>query len=108
MIYCVSILSHLSLGSLIKTRLQSHICALTLQPAGASRGVGAEGWADGDSLQGRGSRVPISFLGFTQRVQNTYMVQSMVFVVVTSLMVWVSMPYMGSLDPLGKGFLGLG
>ena len=43
MIYCLSILSHLSLSSLIKTPLQSHICALTLQPAGASRGVGAGG-----------------------------------------------------------------
>ena len=29
------------------------------------------------------------------------MVQSMVFVVVTSLMIWVSMPYIGTLDRLG-------
>ena len=29
------------------------------------------------------------------------MVQSMVSVVVTSLIVWVSIPYIGTLDPLG-------
>ena len=38
----------------------------------------------------------------TQRVQSTYMVQSMVSVVVISLMVWVSIPHMGTWDPLGK------
>ena len=31
-----------------------------------------------------------------QRVQSTYMVQSMVSVVVTSLRVWVSIPYIGT------------
>ena len=39
-----------------------------------------------------------------QRVQSTYMVQSMVSVVVLSLMVWVSIPPMGTWDPLGSGF----
>ena len=38
----------------------------------------------------------------TQRVQSTNMVQSMVSVVVISLMVWVSIPDMGTWDPLGK------
>ena len=37
-----------------------------------------------------------------QRVQSTYMVQSMVSVVVLSLMVWVSIPPMGTWDPLGS------
>ena len=37
-----------------------------------------------------------------QRVQSTYTVQSMVSVAETSLMVWVSIPYMGTLDPLGS------
>ena len=32
----------------------------------------------------------------SQRVQSTYMVQSMVSVVVISLMVWVSIPHMGT------------
>ena len=32
----------------------------------------------------------------TQRVQSTYMVQSMVSVVVISLMVWASIPHMGT------------
>ena len=32
----------------------------------------------------------------TQRVQSTYMVQSMVSVVVISLRVWVSIPHMGT------------
>ena len=32
----------------------------------------------------------------TQRVQSTYMVQSRVPVVVISLMVWVSIPYLGT------------
>ena len=31
-----------------------------------------------------------------QKIQSTYMVQSMVSVVVTSLMVWVSIPHMGT------------
>ena len=34
-----------------------------------------------------------------QKVQSTNMVQSAVSVVVTSLMVWVSIPHMGALDP---------
>ena len=33
---------------------------------------------------------------YSQRVQSTYMVQSMVSVVVISLMVWVSIPHMGT------------
>ena len=32
----------------------------------------------------------------TQRVQSTYMVQSMASVVVISLIVWVSIPHMGT------------
>ena len=39
----------------------------------------------------KGSKVPIWYKD----------VQSMVSVVVTSLMVWVSIPHMGTLDPLG-------
>ena len=38
----------------------------------------------------------------TQRVQSTYMVQSMVSVVVISLMVWVSIPQYGYLGHFGK------
>ena len=37
-----------------------------------------------------------------QRVQSTYMVQSMASVIGTSLMVWVSTPYKGIPDPLGS------
>ena len=37
----------------------------------------------------------------SQRVQGTNMVQSMVSVVVISLMVWVSIPHIGTKDPLG-------
>ena len=33
---------------------------------------------------------------YSQRVQSTYMVQSRVSVVVISLMVWVSIPHMGT------------
>ena len=33
------------------------------------------------------------------------MVESMVSVVVISLVVWVSIPHMGTLEPLGSGFL---
>ena len=43
----------------------------------------------------------------SQKVQSTYMVQSMVSEVVISLMVWVSIPHMGTSDPLGIG-LGFG
>ena len=48
-----------------------------------------------------GAAHPKPSLNPTQRVQSTYMVQSMVFVVVISLMVWVSVPHMGTWDPLG-------
>ena len=37
----------------------------------------------------------------TQRVQSTNMVQSMVSVVVISLLIWISIPHIGTLDPLG-------
>ena len=46
-----------------------------------------------ERLRSKGS-VRAGFL--TQRVQSTYMVQSMDSVVVISLMVWVSIPHMGT------------
>ena len=48
-----------------------------------------------------GSRLRSKQLWLSQRVQSTYMVQSMVSVVVISLMVWVSIPHMSTWDPLG-------
>ena len=46
---------------------------------------------------GLGLRVPEA-----QRVQSTYMVQSRVSVVVTFLMVWGSISFIGTQDPLGR------
>ena len=38
----------------------------------------------------------------SQGVQSNYMVQNLVSVVVFSLMVCISIPHMGTLDPLGS------
>ena len=57
----------------------------------------------GEPLPFPGVTSPCSHAGkfASQRVQSTSMVQSMVSVVVTSLMVWLSIPYIGTKDPLG-------
>ena len=47
-------------------------------------------------------RQETTYAPLAQKGQSTYMVQSRVSVVVISLMVWVSIPHMGTYDPLGN------
>ena len=64
-------------------------CCLRLKQAAR----GSEFFVQG--VQGIGFRLRATFKqDVSQRVQSTYMVQSMVSVVVISLMVWVSIPHM--------------